>query len=261
MSAETKRNSALLAEWDDDGPLQGTSSAARRRQQRKNRRSSSIFTPSPSSSSLLDDSDDEMMQVSNKFDMERREESPATMVLENLASLCVDSPSMTTDRPILLPRTSSSIVGTSSDSSSSSTDASQRSPTISTTELAIPLGDLHTLGAATVSARVRQVPSPDASNPTGGSLPMSLEAIHSMGGALGTMSCHSTGRQLSPISRMSQSDVDTIPSPTATNRSEEDQDKVRFFSSIFDANNRLIDDTSWTWSLTLVYFRSCNLLV
>ena len=212
MSVETKRNTALLAEWEDDGPVQVTSSAARRRQQRNTRRSSSIFTPSPHSTSLLDDERDvagEMPISTVRRDTGRGDASPATMVLENLASLCVNSPSI--EQPVLTPM-SISLCSSSSDSSSSPSSGNQV-VVASTSELAISLKDLNSHGGA-VAPTVRRVPSPDAGYTTGIDT-MSLQAIHSVGGALGTGPAHE-GRQLSPISRMSHSATAvtvTVPPP------------------------------------------------
>jgi hypothetical protein len=53
-----------------------------------------------------------------------------------------------------------------------------------------------------MAAKTR-LPSPDANNTAGG-VTMSLQAIHSVGAALGTASARK-GRELSPISRMSHS--------------------------------------------------------
>jgi hypothetical protein len=209
MSVETKRNTALLAEWEDDGPVQVNSSASRRRQQRNTRRSSSIFTPSPNSASLLDESDEAVgMPISTDYAVDRDEGSPATMVLENLASLCVNSPSI--EQPVLTPM-SISLTSSSSDSSSSGSHVG----VASTTDMAISLGDLNSYGGA-LASQIQRLPSPDAGNTVGGGT-MSLQAIHSVGGALGTGPSHN-GRQLSPISRMSHgSSAVTVSSPLTPN--------------------------------------------
>lgn len=219
MTVETKRNSALLAEWEEE--LQPASSAARRRQQRKNRRSSSIFTPSPMSSSLLlDDSDDEENESSEQPLQQQQQPqvpSPSTMVMENLASLCVDSPTVAggaTATPKVdassIPPTLTPLSSAGSDSSSSDTSSFRRSGETSnnkTAEFAISLESVNASGGAmdTTPPRIeitvnhRPVKNPSTIIPTSSSngiLPststettppptnMNLDAIHSVGGAL-----------------------------------------------------------------------------
>lgn len=229
MTVETKRNSALLAEWEDD--LAPTSSAARRRQQRKNRRSSSLFTPSPMSSLL--NNDDEEEEVSDR----RRAPSPSTIVMENLASLCVDSPLTSTSMetncsvaescddvdsvknapPSLTP------VSMGSDDSSSSSGSSSSAGENKTAQFAISLDSVNVTGGAmdtttpprlelqstTTTSSVSSALSADTTTPPPN---MSLDTIHSVGGALDQASpaTHMLSKVAasighSPISRMSGS--------------------------------------------------------
>ncbi len=179
MTLETKRNSAVLAEWDEE--LQPTSSASRRRQQRKSRRSSGLFTPSPMS--LLQD--------------DENRPSPSTIVMKNLASLCVDSPAdKTVEPPVLTPLSNSD--------SSSSHDSMPE-----TAEFAISLDSLHSDGGAmdTTPPRLEDLVTAETTPPTAN---MSLDAIHSVGGALDRASpaTLTISKGHSPISRMNESAVE-----------------------------------------------------
>lgn len=222
MTVETKRNSAVLAEWEEE--LKPMSSASRRRQQRKNRRSSSLFTPSPMSLLNSDDED----ETDREKDRQQQNVSPSTIVMENLASLCVDSPAADAQKPSTsdtstTPPTLTPLSAGSDDSSSSENSSVRRSRT--TAEFAINLESVNASGggmdttppkldipvnlikpSATLSksslASAETTPPP--SN-------MSLDTIHSVGGALdhaspatltSKNSCSSTNRH-SPISRMS----------------------------------------------------------
>lgn len=176
MTIETKRNSAILAEWEEE--VQATSSASRRRQQRKNRRSSSLFSPSPMS--LLQN--------------EEEQTSPSTMVMANLASLCVDSPADKASEPAILTPLSSS------DSSPSDLAGAE------TAEFAINLDSVNTTGGAMdispprTEDGVTAETTPPPSN-------VSLIAIHSVGGALDRASpaTYTLSKVHSPISRMNES--------------------------------------------------------
>ena len=199
MTIETKRNSAMLAEWEEE--LQPLSSrASRRRQQRKNRRDSSIFDPSPTGSLLnLDDEEND-----RENDRQQQVPSPSTIVMQNLASLCVDSPAaascqqFTSDAtsipPILTP------VSSGSEDSSSSDNSSPRE-SLKTVEFAISLESLNSSGAAmdttpprvdiNIPGKMKDIPSTSTAPHMASStemtpppLNMSLDAIHSFGGAL-----------------------------------------------------------------------------
>lgn len=176
MTIETKRNSAILAEWEDE--VQATSSASRRRQQRKNRRSSSLFTPSPMS--LLQDDEEHP--------------SPSAIVMENLASLCVDSPAeKASDPPILTPLLTS-------DSSPSDHSGSE------TAEFAINLDSVNSNGGAMDISppRLDDSVTADTTPPPSN---VNLIAIHSVGGALDRASpeSYTLAKVHSPISRMNES--------------------------------------------------------
>ena len=177
MTIETKRNSAILAEWEDE--VQATSSASRRRQQRKNRRSSSLFTPSPMS--LLQDDEEHP--------------SPSAVVMENLASLCVDSPAEQMSEPPI-----------STPVSTSDSSFSDRSGT-ETAEFAINLDSVNTNGGAMDISPARLDETSSTTDTTPPPSNMNLLAIHSVGGALDRASpeTFTLSKVHSPISRMNES--------------------------------------------------------
>lgn len=215
MTLETKRNSAVLAEWEDE--LEPTMSASRRRQvQRKNRRSSGRFTPSPMPSMASEDNETAEVDY-------QRLPSPSTMIMEDLASLCVNSPA-TNGKPTdgeTMAQSSSTPVSMGSDESLSAFDSSMQGNI--TSQFAISLDVVNTTGGAmdTTPPRVEtqiftgnpSTSSKASSQSTETTPPpsnMNLDTIHSVGGALDRtsstiMSSNMTDlNRHSPISRMAE---------------------------------------------------------
>jgi hypothetical protein len=84
ITQETKQNSALLAEWEEE--FKEPRSSSRRR--RKNRRSSSLFTPSP----MAVECDKDSNTTPPRDQLASSAPSPSVVVMENLASLRMGSP-------------------------------------------------------------------------------------------------------------------------------------------------------------------------
>ena len=94
MTQETKQNSILLAEWEEE--FEEPRSSSRRR--RKNRRSSALFTPSPNLKSDRDDNDERNLdQTTLMLDSALEAQSPSVQVAETLASLTMASPASTSE--------------------------------------------------------------------------------------------------------------------------------------------------------------------
>ena len=200
ITQETKQNSALLAEWEDE--FEQPRSTSRRR--RKNRRSSSLFLPSPMLASKEIDSDsrnthpDPMQQASSA-------PSPSVVLMKELASLKMGSPAKESKY-------------TSESSHSTVTNSKHASDHIlfeendDTAEFRVSLNAVHSTGGAmdttppqqsqhdtpqssvlSVSRRLSSSSADTTPPPTN----VSLDAIHSVGGALDHESPALTSQQSS----------------------------------------------------------------
>ena len=218
ITQETKQNSALLAEWedefedDDDDEIDSSnaSRASHARRNRKNRRSSSIFMPSPD----LRDEDQDNADADFMTPNEVEAPSPSVVVMENLASLRM-SPLKSDSQPIHTAQFSPSMESEDlSDSNgndnswlrSSDSDLSPSSDqstvvtspaNIDTAELVMKLDSIHTTGGAmdltppSAIHRTSTSPRPALAPPSSSSSELtppptnvSLDTIHSFGGAL-----------------------------------------------------------------------------
>jgi hypothetical protein len=152
LTHETKQNSALLEEWEEDFAEPRSSS----RRKRNNRRSSSLFTPSP----MLDD------DKSARENVSLTAPSPSVEVMTNLASMRMASPAATNLQANQEPAQSSSSLPSRTPSQTQEYTA----------EFGVNLEAINaTGGAMDITPPQRALSHAPA---------MSLESIHSVGGAL-----------------------------------------------------------------------------
>lgn len=177
LTIETKQNSVLLAEWEEDFAEPRSSS----RRKRKDRRSSSLFTPSP----MLN------YETSDGESISSTAPSPSAEIMKNLESLRMASPAA----PAPLNENQDP-----QESSSFPTYPQPRREEC-TSEFGVNLEAINTTGGAMdISPPQRALPSPGDTTPPPSTV--SLEAIHSVGGALGMESPASTDT-LSPSAPLS----------------------------------------------------------